>query len=79
MADYLDLTVDYGFLWMVAKPIFFVMNLINEVMGNWGWSIILLTILIKILLYPLSAAGLKSMAKCVSSSRNDSNQGNVCR
>jgi YidC/Oxa1 family membrane protein insertase len=63
LADYLDLTVDYGFLWMVAKPIFFVMNLINEVIGNWGWSIILLTILIKILLYPLSAAGLKSMAK----------------
>ena len=41
LADYLDLTVDYGFLWMVAKPIFFVMNLINEVIGNWGWSIIL--------------------------------------
>ena len=63
MADYLDLTVDYGFLWMVAKPIFVVMKFINDVVGNWGWSIILLTIFIKILLYPLSAAGLKSMAK----------------
>lgn len=63
LADYLDLTVDYGFLWMVAKPIFVVMKFINDLVGNWGWSIILLTIFIKILLYPLSAAGLKSMAK----------------
>ncbi len=63
MADYLDLTVDYGFLWMVAKPIFVVMKLIHDFLGNWGWSIIILTIFIKILLYPLSAAGLKSMAK----------------
>lgn len=63
MADYLDLTVDYGFLWMVAKPIFVVMKLIHDFVGNWGWSIIILTIFIKILLYPLSAAGLKSMAK----------------
>lgn len=63
LADYLDLTVDYGFLWMVAKPIFVLMNFLNDVIGNWGWSIILLTVIIKILLYPLSAAGLRSMAK----------------
>jgi YidC/Oxa1 family membrane protein insertase len=63
LADYLDLTVDYGFLWMLAKPIFASMQYVHSLLGNWGWSIILLTILIKILLYPLSAASLKSMAK----------------
>ena len=63
LAEYLDLTVDYGFLWMLAKPIFFVMKWIHGVIGNWGWSIILLTLAIKILLYPLSATSLKSMAK----------------
>jgi len=63
LAEYLDLTVDYGFLWMLAKPIFAAMQFIHELVGNWGWSIILLTIGIKVLLYPLSAASLKSMAK----------------
>ena len=63
LAEYLDLTVDYGFLWMLAKPIFAAMKYIHSVVGNWGWSIILLTIGIKILLYPLSAASLRSMAK----------------
>jgi YidC/Oxa1 family membrane protein insertase len=63
LAEYLDLTVDYGFLWMIGKPIFFAMKAIHGVIGNWGWSIILLTLLIKLLLFPLSAASLKSMAK----------------
>ena len=63
LAEYLDLTVDYGFLWMLAKPIFFSMKWIHDVIGNWGWSIILLTLGIKIVLYPLSATSLKSMAK----------------
>ena len=63
LAEYLDLTVDYGFLWMLAKPIFAALQFIQSIVGNWGWSIILLTVGIKILLYPLSAASLKSMAK----------------
>ncbi|MFT5037603.1 MAG: YidC/Oxa1 family membrane protein insertase [Flavobacteriaceae bacterium] len=63
LAEYLDLTVDYGFLWMVGKPIFIAMKAIHGVVGNWGWSIILLTLLIKLILFPLSAASLKSMAK----------------
>lgn len=63
LADYLDLTIDYGFLWMLAKPIFALLEIIHNVLGNWGWSIILLTVFIKILLYPLSAASLRSMAK----------------
>lgn len=63
MSPYLDLTIDYGFLWMLAKPLFAVLQMIHSVLGNWGWSILLLTIFVKILLYPLSAASLKSMAK----------------
>ena len=63
LSEYLDLTIDYGFLWMLAKPIFAAMQIIQDFLGNWGWSIIVLTIFIKILLYPLSAASLKSMAK----------------
>ena len=63
LSEYLDLTIDYGFLWMLAKPIFAALQIIQGFLGNWGWSIILLTIFIKILLYPLSAASLKSMAK----------------
>ena len=63
LADYLDLTIDYGFLWMVGKPIFMAMDFIESYVGNWGWAIILVTILLKLLLYPLSKASLKSMAK----------------
>lgn len=63
LSEYLDLTIDYGFLWMLAKPIFAALQIIQGFLINWGWSIILLTIFIKILLYPLSAASLKSMAK----------------
>jgi YidC/Oxa1 family membrane protein insertase len=63
LAEYLDLTIDYGFLWMLAKPIFALLEIIHNILGNWGWSIILLTLFIKILLYPLSAASLRSMAK----------------
>lgn len=59
----LELTVDYGFLWFLAQPIFWLLNLIHSVLGNWGWSIIVLTILIKLLFFPLSAASYKSMAR----------------
>ena len=63
MAEYLDRTLDYGFLWILAEPIFKAMKIIHSVIGNWGWTIILLTLAIKLILYPLSAASLKSMAK----------------
>jgi len=58
-----DLLVDYGWLTFIADPLFFVLNLIHEFVGNWGWSIILLTILIKLAFYPLSAASYRSMGK----------------
>ena len=58
----LELTVDYGFLWWIAQPLFFVLSLIHSFVGNWGWSIILLTVLIKLVFYPLSATSYRSMA-----------------
>ncbi|MDC8758140.1 membrane protein insertase YidC [Janthinobacterium fluminis] len=59
----LDLVKDYGFLTVIAKPMFWVMEQIHKVLGNWGWTIIVFTILIKLLFFPLSAAGYRSMAK----------------
>ena len=59
----LDLVVDYGWLTIIAKPMFKLMSFLHSLLGNWGWTIVLLTILIKLALYPLSAASYKSMAK----------------
>lgn len=58
----LHLTVDYGMLTFIADPLFWVLAKINVLVKNWGWSIILLTILIKLIFYPLSAASYRSMA-----------------
>ena len=63
IAPGLNLVVDYGWLAVIAQPIFWVMGKIHGVVGNWGWSIILLTVLIKACFFPLSAASYKSMAK----------------
>ena len=59
----LELTVDYGFLWFIAQPIFWLLQHIHSLLGNWGWSIIVLTILIKGAFFPLSAASYRSMAR----------------
>ena len=58
----LELTVDYGWLTVVAKPIFWLLGQIQGVLGNWGWSIIVLTLIIKLLFYKLSETSYKSMA-----------------
>ena len=58
----LELTVDYGFLDIIASPLFWTMAWLHDAVGNWGWSIILLTILIKLVFYPLSVASYRSMA-----------------
>lgn len=63
IAPGLELVVDYGWLTMVAAPLFWVLDLIHRLIGNWGWSIIGLTVLIKGAFFPLSAASYKSMAK----------------
>jgi len=63
LAPGLELTVDYGWLRPLAVPLFWVLNEIHKVVGNWGVAIILLTVIIKLIFYPLSAASYKSMAK----------------
>jgi YidC/Oxa1 family membrane protein insertase len=63
LAPGLGLTVDYGFLTIIAKPIFWLLTVIHEWVQNWGLAIIILTILIKLAFFPLSAASYRSMAK----------------
>ncbi len=63
VAPYLSMTIDYGWLWFISKVIFWLMKLIHQFVGNWGWSIILTTVVIKILFYPLSDKSFRSMAK----------------
>lgn len=62
IAPGLDLTVDYGWLWFISALIFSLMKAIYSVVGNWGWSIVLVTVLIKLVFYRLSATSYKSMA-----------------
>jgi YidC/Oxa1 family membrane protein insertase len=59
----LDLVVDYGFLAVLAWPLFWLLEKLHALTGNWGAAIILLTVLIKLIFFPLSAASYKSMAK----------------
>ena len=63
VAPGLDLVVDYGLLAIIAKPVFSLMTWLFTLLGNWGWTIIALTFLIKLAFYPLSAASYRSMAK----------------
>lgn len=63
LAPGLDLTVDYGWLTVIAVPLFWVLSHIHDWVKNWGVAIILLTVLIKLVFYPLSAASYRSMAK----------------
>ena len=63
IAPGLDLTVDYGIFAFISKPIFWLMQMIHSVVGNWGWTIIFLTILIKLAFFWPSAVSYKSMAK----------------
>jgi YidC/Oxa1 family membrane protein insertase len=59
----LDLAIDYGWLTVIAYPLFWVLAWLHKLVGNWGYAIILLTILIKAAFYPLSAASYRSMGK----------------
>jgi YidC/Oxa1 family membrane protein insertase len=62
IAEGLELTVDYGWLTVIAKPIFWLLKTIHNWVGNWGWSIIILTLLIKAAFFKLSETSYKSMA-----------------
>ena len=59
----LDLVVDYGWLTVIAAPLFWMLELFHKWLGNWGLAIIALTVLIKLVFFPLSAASYKSMAR----------------
>jgi YidC/Oxa1 family membrane protein insertase len=63
IAPGLDLTVDYGILTIIAKPLFWLLNTFHEIFGNWGWAIIFLTITVKAIFFKLSEMSYKSMAK----------------
>ena len=63
VAPGLEVVVDYGWVTIVAKPMFKLMTWLHSMVGNWGWTIILLTLLIKLVFYPLSAASYRSMAR----------------
>lgn len=62
LAPGLELTVDYGWLTFLAQPLFWILNQIQDVVGNWGFSIIFLTILIKLVFFKLSETSYRSMA-----------------
>ena len=63
LAPHLDLVVDYGWLWWIAQPLFWLLTFIQRIVINWGVAIILLTVLVKLAFFQLSAAGYKSMAR----------------
>ena len=63
IAPGLDLAVDFGWLTVIAVPLFWLLEWLHRLVGNWGVAIILLTVIIKALFYPLSAASYRSMAK----------------
>lgn len=62
-ATNLRLTVDYGYLTFLAQPMFWLLHKIHSFLGNWGWSIIVLTLMIKAVFYKLSESSYRSMAK----------------
>lgn len=63
LAPGLDLSIDYGWLTIIAVPLFWLLSWLHEGVGNWGVAIILLTVIIKLIFYPLSEASYRSMAK----------------
>jgi YidC/Oxa1 family membrane protein insertase len=63
VAPHFNLVVDYGWTTIIAQPLFWGLSKIHRLIGNWGWSILLVTLIIKLVFFPLSAASYKSMAK----------------
>jgi YidC/Oxa1 family membrane protein insertase len=63
LAPGFDLVVDYGIFTVLAAPLFWLLKWLHGLIGNWGWAIIVMTILIKGAFYPLNAAAARSMAK----------------
>jgi YidC/Oxa1 family membrane protein insertase len=62
IAPSLDLTIDFGFLFFIGQPLFWLLKFFHGFMGNWGWAIVFTTLVIKLVFFPLSATSYKSMA-----------------
>lgn len=62
IAQGLELSVDYGIFWFLAKPLYWVLDQVHSITNNWGWAIVLVVFLLKLLFFKLSAAGYRSMA-----------------
>ncbi|OSM97708.1 membrane protein insertase YidC [Lonsdalea populi] len=63
VAPHLDLTVDYGWLWFISQPLFKLLKFLHGFIGNWGFSIIAITFIVRAIMYPLTKAQYTSMAK----------------
>ncbi|VAY02328.1 Membrane protein insertase YidC [Arsenophonus endosymbiont of Aleurodicus dispersus] len=63
VAPHLDLTVDYGWLWFISQPLFKLLKFIHGFIGNWGFSIIIITFIVRGIMYPLTKAQYTSMVK----------------
>lgn len=59
----LESVIEYGWFTFIAKPVFMLLNYIHKILGNWGWSIVLMTLLIRLVLFPLTYKGMVSMNK----------------
>ncbi|MGH8602476.1 MAG: membrane protein insertase YidC, partial [Gammaproteobacteria bacterium] len=62
IAPNLELTADYGPLWFIAKPLFWLLDKLHLYLGNWGWAIVFITLIVKAVFYRLSAASYRSIA-----------------
>lgn len=63
LAPHLGKTIDFGWLFFLSQPIYWLLAFINKYVGNWGWSIVLITLIIKLAFYKLSESSYRSMAK----------------
>jgi YidC/Oxa1 family membrane protein insertase len=63
VANHLDLTVDYGWLWFIAQPLHWLLTVFHGFVQNWGLAIIMLTLLVRGIMFPLTKAQYTSMAK----------------
>jgi len=62
IAPNLDRTVDFGWLFFISQPLFYILDWFHSIVGNWGVAIILLTVVVKLAFYKLSATSYRSMA-----------------
>ena len=61
-ADNLEQTIEMGWFWFISQPMVWLLDKIHDVVGSWGWSVVVITLLLKLILWPVTGAGFKSMA-----------------